>query len=751
MAQQTITLITTGDDANGFYVAGTVGNEPYRGFNFQGVIIDAELMSEETGVSLGSLYIDKHTDDSPVTYSLYLQINFPFSTQFENNGSLTITDGTRSAVVNFDGTQSRSQFYAYEEATLGPIYENLGEASNNIVLLLDDGAAGDAVSPTVSGTPETSTDGATVAITFSEELDTAHEPANGDFNVQVAGSRRNVTDVAIAGAIVTLTLASAVTAGQAVTVAYTPPGNAGDTSRLQDAAGNEVAAITATTVTNRRGVTDSTAPTLSTATVDGSTLVLTYDEALDAAHEPPNSAFSARVGGFGRAVSNVAIAGMTVTLTLLGTAVTAGQTVVVTYTPPGNAGNTTRLQDAAGNEAGGLTNQAVQNNTGGATTPPGPVTNLAETTVTQVAITWDWDAVTGATSYEYRVALGSASFSGNWVSVAALTAVTVDRLTAGTEYKIQVRARNTAGTGNIVQDTATTNNPALPSLVWTPAAPTLEAGEVLWRAERRIEGAPMDGDAVTANWLSPVVVGRYGRSGVEGEDGDDGAGIEFIFARTANTTAPAAPSNGWGFDTPGSAAGADTLTPSTVWFDGAPTVNAANPFLWMSQRPVPGFPAVGSKPSGTGDWSTPRIIARFGPTGAAGTDGDTGEVGPTGPTGPAGPRTWERVYSGTTTLHGSPNTPVVSWTITDLADYDMLAFVTVSGGFGHYLNSMRVTDITTGTGTPPFLGNAIAIDELQHLSLLRSGDTLRGKKWTATGFAAYANDVKEIWGVNNPT
>ncbi len=105
--------------------------------------------------------------------------------------------------------------------------------------------------------------------------------------------------------------------------------------------------------------TDTTAPTLSTATVDGTSLVLTYNEALDTSSEPATSAYSVSVNsGAGAAPSSVDVSGMTVTLTL-GTAVTAGQTVTVTYTvPPSNP-----VQDAAGNDVAALTNESVTNNT----------------------------------------------------------------------------------------------------------------------------------------------------------------------------------------------------------------------------------------------------------------------------------------------------------------------------------------------------------------------------------------------------
>ncbi len=101
------------------------------------------------------------------------------------------------------------------------------------------------------------------------------------------------------------------------------------------------------------------APTLSTATVDGTALVLTYDEDLDDSSVPTASAYSVKVDGSDRTVSSVAISGKTVTLTLA-TAVTSDQTVTVSYRVPG----TNPVQNAAGLNAAALIDEAVTNNTG---------------------------------------------------------------------------------------------------------------------------------------------------------------------------------------------------------------------------------------------------------------------------------------------------------------------------------------------------------------------------------------------------
>ena len=82
-------------------------------------------------------------------------------------------------------------------------------------------------------------DGASLEVTFDESLDGASVPAPGAFTVTVGTAWRDVAagGVAIAGAKVTLTLASAVRAGETVTVRYAKPAS----NALKDAAGNAVA------------------------------------------------------------------------------------------------------------------------------------------------------------------------------------------------------------------------------------------------------------------------------------------------------------------------------------------------------------------------------------------------------------------------------------------------------------------------------------------------------------------------------
>ena len=100
--------------------------------------------------------------------------------------------------------------------------------------------------PTVSSA---AVDGATLTVTFDEPLDTGQAPDKSAFAVTVGGSGRGVDTVAVSGSVATLTLVTAVFAGEAVTVDYTAPVDP-SANRLQDLAGNAVASFSGRGVTN---------------------------------------------------------------------------------------------------------------------------------------------------------------------------------------------------------------------------------------------------------------------------------------------------------------------------------------------------------------------------------------------------------------------------------------------------------------------------------------------------------------------
>ena len=208
---------------------------------------------------------------------------------------------------------------------------------------------------------ETATvNGSALVLTYNEALDESSEPAAGAYTVKLAGGAGVAPSAAaVSGRTVTLTLATAAGHGQAVTLSYTVPTGT-DAKPVRDGAENEAAAFSDRAVTNNTP--DTAAPALETATVNGSALVLTYNEALDEGSEPAAGAYAVKLaGGAGVAPSAAAVSGRTVTLTLAAAA-GHGQTVTLSYTVPTGT-DAKPVRDGAENEAAAFSNRAVTNNT----------------------------------------------------------------------------------------------------------------------------------------------------------------------------------------------------------------------------------------------------------------------------------------------------------------------------------------------------------------------------------------------------
>ena len=153
---------------------------------------------------------------------------------------------------------------------------------------------------------------------------------------------------------------------------------------------------------------DTTAPAFDEAAVDGTELVITFDEALAAASKLANSAFEVNKGGVAQTLSGTpSIAGATVTLTLAA-AVAQSDTVTVKYTRPDTDDNN-RLEDASGNEVATFdTAEAVDNTTNAAAAGKPVITGTAQVGETLTAGT---AGITDANG------LAGAVFSYQWVRV----------------------------------------------------------------------------------------------------------------------------------------------------------------------------------------------------------------------------------------------------------------------------------------------------------------------------------------------
>ena len=288
---------------------------------------------------------------------------------------------------------------------------------------------------------------------------------------------------------------------------------------------------------------DDVAPVLSSASVDGAVLTLTFGEALDADSVAPESSFAVTVGGSTRAVDAVAVSGSAVsgsavTLTL-SAAVETGDTVTVDYTvPTGESAN--KLQDASGNTAESFSGQAVTNNTSSSATPrtvptpaPGAPNSLKVARHESGKLLASWNAPdSGPAPTGYTVQWKESA--DDWddaddVSVANVkgTSHVITGLTDGVEYAVRVVARKGDAAGDPSGEvTATPQETVAPS----PSAATvdgatltitfdepLDAGETpensafavtVAGSSRGVDTVSVSGSAVTLTLASAVAAGE---------------------------------------------------------------------------------------------------------------------------------------------------------------------------------------------------------------------------------------------------
>ena len=149
--------------------------------------------------------------------------------------SETTVTGTNHTVAGLtDGVEYTFRVFAVNSAGDSPASED------------ESGTPRETSAPTVSSA---TVDGATLTLTFSEGLAETPLPAVATFTVNVEGNQRGVNTVAISGSTVTLTLASAVTSTDDVSVGYTVPSDAA-AARLKDLSDNPAESFTGQAVTN---------------------------------------------------------------------------------------------------------------------------------------------------------------------------------------------------------------------------------------------------------------------------------------------------------------------------------------------------------------------------------------------------------------------------------------------------------------------------------------------------------------------
>ncbi|MBY0009444.1 Ig-like domain-containing protein [Paenibacillus typhae] len=192
-----------------------------------------------------------------------------------------------------------------------------------------------------------------IVLTYNEGLSPNSLPLVSQYSVLIGSTPNYVTNVAVSGNQVTLTLASALSTGSYTTVSYVP-GTAG----ISDLNGNRASYINLQPVSVSGSSVTTTVPNISSATITGDELTVNFSKSMQASSTLYSGQFAVRVDGSMVGVQSFTVSGATLKL-VLSTVVKAGQTVDLSYMT--GAGS---ILDLSGTALASFTALAVQNLTG---------------------------------------------------------------------------------------------------------------------------------------------------------------------------------------------------------------------------------------------------------------------------------------------------------------------------------------------------------------------------------------------------
>ena len=254
------------------------------------------------------------------------------------------TEQTFTVTATDDAVDDDNESVRLSFGTLPPAVTE-GTEPSATVQIADDDTRGVTVSENALSVPEG--DSATYTVVLdSEPTDTVTvtiDGASGDVTVDDTTLEFTSADWSTSQTVTVSALPDTDGVNDSVTLAHTPSGGGYDDVTVDSVA-----------------VTVDSTPRLQSAAVNGTSLVLTYGEALDGTSTPAPGAFTVTVAGAATSptVSGVSIGASAVTLTL-SSAVSFGETLTVSYAVP----VTNPIRDTAGNDAEALTEQAVVNET----------------------------------------------------------------------------------------------------------------------------------------------------------------------------------------------------------------------------------------------------------------------------------------------------------------------------------------------------------------------------------------------------
>ena len=289
----------------------------------------------------------------------------------------------------------------------------------------------------------------TLTLSYGEALGNS-TPAVGDFTVNVGGAGRSVSGISVSGRAVTLTLASAVAHGEAVTVSYSP-----GTNPIQDAAGNDAEALANRSVTN-----NTEAPNTAPAITSPDPFEIPENQAavtrLTASDSDPGDEVTgyALAGGADR--TQFAIVADTGELSFRTAPDFEAPSDVSSSSPPSAAGDNeyiVAVQVTSGTGTRELTaEQAIRVRVTDVDEPPGApaAPAIANVTPDGLTIIWTEPDNTGPpiTGYDVQYREGGSSGFTDAPDVGTSRVTTLTGLSPGTDYRVQVRARNDEGTGD---------------------------------------------------------------------------------------------------------------------------------------------------------------------------------------------------------------------------------------------------------------------------------------------------------------
>ena len=380
--------------------------------------------------------------------------------------------------------------------------------------------------PTVSSA---SVDGNSLTITFSENLGAAANLANTAFAVKKTPSGGSETVVAlsatapsISGKTVTLTLANAlVPTDTGVKVSYTVP-TTGTNNKLKSATGGLAAAFTDQAVTNNT----QPPPVVSSASVNVTSLTITFDRNLAAAPNLANSAFTVKKTPSGGSETSVSltgtpsISGKTVTLTLASAVMHSDTGVKVSYTLP-TSGTNNRIESTVGGVVASFTDKPVNNDT-----PPPPVVSSAAVRGTSLTIRFNERLAAAAnltnSAFTVKVNGSSVTLSGTpSIGGIAVTLTLTSALEQGDTVMVRY-TKPTSGTNNKLKGTTGSEVASFTDdlMVYNDQRPPIGPGYSIhcsdygyWYVSGDIRGNPGARSGIACDMAKPGWIFEWNRPG----------------------------------------------------------------------------------------------------------------------------------------------------------------------------------------------------------------------------------------------